>query len=130
MYEYGNQKTFEQYRKQVKFWAKLYTLIILICINYVWYSLYCRFGWLLIAGYSLSGVLALEWAWYNTQRIHRVDEERDACFPAFRRIEAKNWNKWLHYPLAITACIYKLVVTITICPGTATCARVVLFGYS
>ena len=77
-----------------------------------------------------TGAFLLEWAWYNTTRIHNVDEERDSCFPAFRRIEATHWNKWLHYPQAITLLPLKIWIMIMIAPGSATFVRIITFGYN
>ena len=80
---------------------------------------------------AILGVLILEWAWYNTQRIHNVDEERDACFPEFRRLDARFWNKWLHYPLAMTITIPTLYMGAFIILITAPLSKFIwLSGYN
>ena len=77
----------------------------------------------------LFGLFSIEWAWYNTSRIHNVDEERESCFPAFRRLEAKHWRKWRHYPLALTTYPMQCWFKIIIAPGTAAVSRLLTIGY-
>ena len=98
---------------------------------YLWYRL-CflsdYFRWMVVAN-MLFGAAVLEWAWYNSQRAHKINEERDACFPAFRRLDVKHWNKWKHYPLAVTLFPAKLWF-IWLCTFLSWAeARICLLGY-
>ena len=134
LYDYGDMPNEENYYKSIRLWGKIYFLFVTSIHNYCWYWLLFVFmgpmsRLVFFIGYMLLGGFMLEWAWYNTQRIHNVDEERDSCFPAFRRPEAKNWNKFMFYPLAITTVPARIWVAIMVCPGTATFSNIVLFGY-
>ena len=129
-YDYGDMKNEDNYYKSVQFWAKIYLLVMGTIHNYIWYLIFLRFKFYLIVGNSLLGAFMLEWAWYNTQRIHNVDEERDSLFPSFRRLEAKHWNKWLHYPMAVTILPTRMWLATVVCPGTATLSSIVLHGDS
>ena len=118
------------YRKQIDFCARIYTTLVLMLNAYLWYRIfYCSDYFLYwTIGYSSLGIFLVEWAWYNTQRIHKYDEERDACFPAFRRTDAKHWHKWSYYPQAATTLIAKLWLLILVVPGSACWHRLILFG--
>ena len=133
-YEYGDMPNEENYYKSIRLWGKIYFLIVTSLHNYFWYWLiFVYFSptarLVFFIGYFMLGAFMLEWAWYNTQRIHNVDEERDSCFPAFRRPEAKNWNKAAFYPMAVTTVPARIWIAIMVCPGTATFSNIVLFGY-
>ncbi len=64
--------------------------------------------------YLAIGVYAVEWMWAKMERIRQVDEERDSMFPAFRRTDAKHWNKWMFYPLGVTAMPLRIVMGLSI----------------
>ena len=107
----------------------VWTLCIFV---FLWYKFFCliwNYIGIFVVVYLLTGIFSVEWAWHNTSRIHNVDEERDACFPAFRRVEAKHWRKWRHYPLALTFYPMQLWLMIVIAPGSATLVRILTFGY-
>ena len=129
----GDAKQHEIYRRSIDFWAKVYTWTVLMChIFFMLLVVYCTGKWFVIFPLlnAILGVLILEWAWYNTQRIHNVDEERDACFPEFRRLDARFWNKWLHYPLAMTIAIPTLYMGAFIILVTAPVSKFIwLSGY-
>lgn len=134
-YDYGDMPNEENYYRSIRLWGKIYFLVVTSLHNYFWYWLiFVFFGpttrLVFFIGYFMLGAFMLEWAWHNTQRIHNVDEERDSCFPAFRRPEAKNWNKAAFYPMAVTTVPARIWVAIMVCPGTATFSNIVLFGYS
>ena len=50
---------------------------------------------------AILGLIALEYAWCRLKRIREVDEDRDSQFPAFRRVDVKNWSKLKFYPGAM-----------------------------
>ena len=132
IYEFGDIPNAEKRRDQIGFLAKIYLVIINVVQLYIFYCFYCYFNlnWkYLLLGNALLGWFLLEWAWYNTTRIHEVDEARDSCFEAFRRPEAKHWNKLLMYPLAMTVLPARMWGAIAVCPGTATFSNIILFGY-
>ena len=130
MVEYGgDMASHEDYRKRIEFWGRI-TIGTIILANFgLFWVCYCYLGNLLLLANLLTGVCLLEWAWHVTQRIHNVDEERDALFPAFRRLEAKHWNKWLHYPIAVTLALPKLWFLFIMLPGAAVLGKIILFGY-
>ena len=122
MYQYGDLKNHENYRRQIVFLANIYSAIIFISNIYFWYCVYCAMGqyrWLFPILNALLGHFLLTWAWHNTQRIRQVDEERDSCFPAYRRVEGKNWEKWRHYAVVWTIGPLKAWFLIIMVPGTA-----------
>ena len=126
-------KSHEEYRQAITFWGKIYTFTIFIVNVYLWWQFYCflgKFRFILPIGNALLGAAILEWAWYNTKRVHNVNEERDSMFPAFRRIEAKHWNKWMHYPIAMTLVLPKFWFVFWMLPGSAIFGKFILFGYT
>ena len=131
-YDYGDMQNLDNYNASIKFWGTVYLFVFLAVHNYFWYCVYCLlsdYKWYLLAGNSLFGAFLLEWMWNNTQRIHNFDDERDSGFPAFRRPEAKHWNKWLMYPCALTLTPVRVWCAILTCPGSAVCSNIVLFGH-
>jgi len=52
----------------------------------------------------------MEYAWSKTENFRNIDEKRDGMYPAFRRIDAKNWAKWKFYPGAITMFLTRLIL--------------------
>ena len=50
---------------------------------------------------AIIGVIGIEYAWSRTKRYREIDEQRDGKFPAFRRVDAKNWSRWKFYPGAM-----------------------------
>ena len=57
-----------------------------------------------------------------------MDEERDSCFPAYRRIEGKHWQKWRHYAVCWTIGPLKAWFLVIMVPGTALLGQVILWG--
>lgn len=55
---------------------------------------------------ALNGLTLFNMFWFQVQRYKDVNEERDSLFPAFRRLDAKNWDYWKFIPGALT--IYPL----------------------
>ena len=131
MYQYGDLKNHEKYRRQIVVLANIYFIIIFLGNLYFWYCVYCFFGkyrWLFPILNFLLGHGLLTWAWHNTQRIRQVDEERDSQFPAYRRVEAKNWEKWRHYAVVSTIGPLKAWLLIIMVPGTAILGQIILIG--
>ena len=130
MLEYGgDMAAHDKYRKQIDFWSSIYRTAVLLLNFYFFWKCYCYLGNLLLIINALVGLLYIAWSWRATQRIHNVDEERDACFPAFRRLEAKHWNIWYHLPAALTIALPKLWLLFIMLPGSAVLGKIVLFGY-
>ena len=130
MYQYGDLKNHEKYRRQIVFLAHIYSGIIFMSNVYFWYCVYCSFGslrWLFPVLNAALGHFLLTWAWHNTQRIREIDEERDSQFPAYRRVEAKHWTKWRHYPVCWTIGPLKAWFLVVMVPGTAILATIVLW---
>ena len=63
-----------------------------------------------IALYMLSGLALFEWAWASVKSIRDVNEERDSQFPAFRRLDAKKWNKFRFYLGAVTILPLRILI--------------------
>ena len=134
-FEYGGDaEQHANYRKSVDFWAKIYTCILFCCHILSWMGMAYLIGkWSLIFPLlnAMLGVFCVEWAWHNTQRIHNVDEERDSSFPEFRRLDARDWNKWPHYPLAMTVMLPLIYMAFFIMIGTAPLSKFIwLNGYN
>lgn len=53
---------------------------------------------ILLGLYMLSGIFMFEWAWKEMKVFREVDEDRDAPYPAYRRLDVKNWRRWKFYP--------------------------------
>ena len=131
MIEYGDATTHAKYRAQIDFWGKVYLVVTIMVNNYLWFKFFCYLGdylWLWCLAYMLTGAWIIEWTWYNTTRLHNVDDVRDSCFPAFRRLDAKHWKKWRHYPLAVTLLPLKIWSLFIIAPGTAAVSRIITLG--
>ena len=56
----------------------------------------------LIAAYMLFGLYCFESAWAKCKPIRDINEARDSQYPAYRRLDAKNWSKWRFYFGAVT----------------------------
>lgn len=63
----------------------------------------------IIAVNALIGIALFEWAYYQTRRHRKVDEERDSLFPAWRRLDVKRWSRLKLYPCAITIMPVRLI---------------------
>lgn len=50
---------------------------------------------------AVIGIIGVEYAWSRMKRFREIDEERDSKYPAFRRVDAKNWSRWKFYPGAM-----------------------------
>ena len=53
---------------------------------------------ILLGLYMLSGIFMFEWAWKEMKVFREVVEERDSRYPAYRRLDVKNWRRWKFYP--------------------------------
>jgi hypothetical protein len=58
---------------------------------------------------AVMGLVWLEFALWRSKRFRSVPEELDSQFPAWRRLDAKNWNRFLMYPGAMTVLIPKCI---------------------
>jgi len=58
----------------------------------------------------LVGIFAVEYAFSKTKRFRKVDEERDAKFPAFRRKDVNKWARWKFYPGAMLVMPIRMVL--------------------
>ena len=132
-YEFGDMKNAANYDRTVSILGYIYCALYIAGNFYLYYSFYCYYidyKWLMFISHELWAIACVEWMWYNTQRIHNPDEERDASFPAFRRPETKPWNKWLLYPAALSGIMtYRFWTCLLSCPVSACISNIVLFGY-
>jgi hypothetical protein len=46
---------------------------------------------------TLLGILCIEYSFYLTRPLWKVNEERDSKYPAFRRTDIKHWKRWRLY---------------------------------
>jgi len=82
-------------------WLKLMTLYA--CIMFItWYFGYLSWWQALIIWNAISGITGLELDCASMPRYLNPNEEIDSHYPAFRRLDMKNWNKWRYYPGAAT----------------------------
>jgi len=58
---------------------------------------------------AVMGLAWVEFALYRSKRFRTVPEELDMQFPAWRRLDAKNWNRFLMYPGAMTLLIPRFI---------------------
>ena len=68
--------------------------------------------WLAI--YMLVGIVALEFSWAQTKALREINEERDSKYPAFRRYDTQQWQKWKFYPGAVTLLPLRLVLAVVL----------------
>ena len=61
---------------------------------------------------AVIGLAMFEWAWYNTRRFRNPIQELDTQFPELRRFDAPKWQKWKHYPGAVTLMIPRILLVI------------------
>ena len=57
---------------------------------------------------ALLGVLLLEYSWSKTKHFRAPIPELDALMPAWRRNDAKYWQKWKFYPGAMTVMLPRI----------------------
>lgn len=57
------------------------------------------------------GFALFEWAWKQMKPFREVDESRDSQFPAYRRLDVKNWSKWKFYPGAVTVMLIRFLLS-------------------
>jgi hypothetical protein len=70
--------------------------------------------YLLIAN-AIIGVAMLEYSWKRIERFRKPIKEVEQLFPAFRRDDAKQWRKWMHYPGAMTMLVPRALVLVVVC---------------
>jgi hypothetical protein len=61
---------------------------------------------------ALIGFIAVEYAFSRLNRFRDGNEERDSKFPAYRRLDVKNWNKCKFYPGAMFTMPARLMILI------------------
>lgn len=61
---------------------------------------------------ALFGLTIFEMSWKDNQRFRQPDEERDKLFPAFRRKDVQNWNKFMFYPGALTLMPLRAIISL------------------
>ena len=71
-----------------------------------------RFFTLYFAIQAVIGFIAVEYAFSRLKRFRDGNEERDSKFPAYRRLDAKNWNKFKFYPGAMFTMPSRLMILI------------------
>ena len=74
-------------------------------------------GWvvrlgIVMAVQAILGIMCIEYAFMRLRRMRDVNEDRDAKFPAFRRLDAQNWSRLKLYPLAVLSMPYRLLFLI------------------
>ena len=68
---------------------------------------------------AVLGLVLFEWAWAKNRRFRKPVKQLDQLLPAFRRFDAEKWHKWMFYPGALTLCVPRLLMSVTI--GTIIC---------
>lgn len=63
---------------------------------------------------SLIGLIIFERTWYNTRRFRNHPDEVHASFPAYCRVDRKEWKKWKFYPGAITLLVPRMLIGISL----------------
>lgn len=71
----------------------------------------------------------MEWAWKSTKKFRTFDEKRDGKYPAFRRIDAKNWAKWKFYPGAVFMFLTRIILLTILGGGLCVFISVLTFGH-
>ena len=61
---------------------------------------------------AVIGIIAIEYAFSRLKRFRDGNEERDCKFPAYRRLDAKNWSKLKFYPGAMLTMPARLTILI------------------
>jgi hypothetical protein len=61
---------------------------------------------------AVIGICAVEFAFGKLNRFRDGNEARDTKFPAYRRLDAKNWNKCKFYPGAMFSMPARLIILI------------------
>jgi MFS family permease len=80
---------------------------------------------------ALYGLLLFELGWRDTLRFRQVDEERDKLFPAYRRLDVKNWRnrKWMFYPGAMTLMPIRALVSLGSFAVCCVILHIVMLGH-
>ena len=71
-----------------------------------------RFFTLYFAIQAVIGFIAVEYAFSRLKRFMDGNEERDSKFPAYRRLDAKNWHRCKFYPGAMLTMPSRLLILI------------------
>lgn len=79
-------------------------------------------------GQAICGVLLFEWAWKRIERQRSIDEDRDANFPAYRRVDKHLWSRWKFYPGAILVLMPTFVLGVTGLAWTYITHHICYFG--
>ena len=58
---------------------------------------------------AIGGLYLFEKAWYTSRRFRKPIQELDAQFPELCRPDAPKWQKWKHYPGALTLLIPRMI---------------------
>ena len=61
-----------------------------------------HYYYIIIGAYMLSGLIIFEWAYKKVKPIRDVNEARDSQYPAYRRLDVKNWARWKFWFGAMT----------------------------
>ena len=69
-------------------------------------------GWILMIN-GVIGVFLFEMAWLHTRRFRNPNLDLDEIYPAFRRLEARRWNKFKFYPGAVFLFVPRFILMVT-----------------
>ena len=58
---------------------------------------------------AILGLIIFEKTWYQTRRFRKPIQELDAQFPELCRPDAPEWQKWKHYPGAVTVLLPRML---------------------
>ena len=78
----------------------------------------------LLALNALVGLAFFEWSWYKFRRYRNPNAALDAIYPAYRRNDAKHWQKWKLYPGALTILIPRVLLIGVLFSICAACSAV------
>ena len=73
-----------------------------------------NYYYIFIAIYMLSGLIIFEWAYQKVKPIREINEERDSQYPAYRRLDVKNWARWKFWFGAMTWMQIRLIMPMLI----------------
>jgi hypothetical protein len=87
-----------------------------------------KWWFILLAINAIAGIALLERAWAQTSRFRNPNMEVEELMPAFRRLDALQWQKWKLYPGAMTLLIPRFLFAVTLMCAQLVGIRIILAG--
>ena len=92
------------------------------------WSDYVTFWNVVIFMNALAGLIVFELAWHQFRRFRNPNKDLDALYPAYRRDDAKHWQKWTLYPGAVTIMLPRIIFMLLTCVGLLIWLNILMFG--